>query len=115
MITCITGIADDLKQAIEIVGRSKRMLDESLVRRMANRAGESAEHYRWAVTVYERLAEKRIAGKRRHLYKEARGYLSVIQDIYRRHNAQGEWEAFITRVRQRHQGKRLFLEVIEGL
>ena len=106
---------DDLKQAIEVVERSKRMLDESLVKRVANRAAESAEHYRWAVTAYERLAEKRIAGKRRHLYEGARGYLSMIRDIYQQHNAPGEWEAFIAGVRQRHQGKHLFLEVIGRL
>lgn len=105
----------DLEQAIDIVERSERTLDEAMVKQVANWAGHSAEHYRWAVATYERLAEKRIAGKRRHFYEEARGYLSTIREIFRRHSAHDEWDAFIAEVRRRHRGKRLFLEVIEGL
>ncbi|MBL7064618.1 MAG: hypothetical protein ISS49_10515 [Anaerolineae bacterium] len=105
----------DLPRAMGLVERFEAAIGATLAQRVAAQAGKSAEHYWWAVAYYERLAEKRIAGKRRHLYEEARTHLNIIQQIYRHHDTQSEWEDFIARLRQRHRGKRLFLEVIEGL
>ncbi len=110
------ALADgDLPRAMEIVERSGAAINQTWTDRVAHRAAESAEHYPWAVAYYEHQAEKHIAGKRRHLYQEALKILKTIRQVYRRHNAPGEWDAFIADVRKRHRGKKVFLEVIEAL
>jgi uncharacterized Zn finger protein len=110
------ALADgNLPQAIKMVERFKGAVGAALAGRVAAQAGASAEHYRWAIACNERLAEKRIAGKNRRLYQEARGYLGRIREIYLCHNAHSEWESFVTDLRRRHRGKRVFLEIIEGL
>jgi uncharacterized Zn finger protein len=62
-----------------------------------------AEHPREAIKIYRDLATSAINGRNRNAYKLATQYMERIHSLYHRLNMDGEWQAYISGLREEYK------------
>jgi uncharacterized Zn finger protein len=65
---------------------------------------------REAIELYQKHAERLIAQKQRKYYQEASNYLVKVRALYEKLGENGEWESYITALREKNRNLRALKE-----
>ncbi len=68
-----------------------------------------------ALAIWKRVAEREIARVKPSAYKVAAPYLKKIRALYRKQKRTGEWNTYLTALRQQHKAKRRLIETLNSL
>lgn len=91
----------DVARALELLSQFSGWGIQNYQHKVAQAA--EAEHPPEAIRIYQELVTSAISGRNRNTYKQAAQYMKNIRDICRSLDADEEWQAYISGLREEHK------------